>query len=285
MIDLVVITQGHHPEALRACIESAMAQSSVALNVICVGNGWPPTGLPEGVTTVFEPENLGVPGGRNVGAAYGDAPFIMFLDDDAQFATTDGLAKLIAYFNEHPRVGLVQPRIADPTTGYTEPRWIPRSVAGNPARPGNAFTIAEGVSIVRRDVFEDIGGWAEQFFYGHEGIELTWQVWDRGYRARYVPEVTVYHPAGAPLRNAEQIRMNARNRVWVAKRNLPTGIRHIYLTTWWLAMMLRLRTNSSSRAQWRRGWQEGQQSPHGRQRQIRWRTVARLALLGHPPIF
>src|SRR5690606_39511868 len=65
------------------------------------------------------------------------------------------------------------------------------------------------------------GGWAEPFFYAHEGIELAWRVWDQGLRAWYAGELVAHHPAIEPTRHSYYYRLNARNRVWLAKRNLP----------------------------------------------------------------
>lgn len=283
-IDIVVLTQGRDLPALERCLSSLLAQEDVAARVICVGNGYELPELPAGVEPFNEPENLGAPGGRNVGAAYGSAPLILFFDDDAWFSDTKALATLVEYMRRQPKAGLIQPRLVDPENGRTEPRWVPRSVVGDPARPGPAFTIAEGVSLVRREIFEKVGGWAD-FFYGHEGIELTWQVWNAGYVARYLPQVVAHHPSGIPFRRPQQMWMNARNRVWVARRNLPQPIRAVYLINWWLISMARLYRDRTTRTEWLQGWRAGKTTQSKTSApQLSWRTVLRLALAGHPPI-
>ena len=49
---VVVLTQGDRPDELRRGLESLLAQRGVDLDVICVGNGWEPTGLPDGVRSL-----------------------------------------------------------------------------------------------------------------------------------------------------------------------------------------------------------------------------------------
>lgn len=284
-IDAVVLSQGTDLPSLHRCIDSLLAQTGVKLNVVCVGNGWEVTGLPSDVEAINEPTNIGAPAGRNVGAAFGSAPYILFFDDDAWFADTNAVATLVAYMERRSDAGLVQPRLVDPVNGRTEPRWVPRSMVGDPSRPGPAFTISEGASLVRRALFEDVGGWAAEFFYGHEGIELTWQTWNHGYSARYLPQVIAHHPSGAPFRRPKHMWMNARNRVWVARRNLPAPIRQWYLFNWLIISMIRLNRDPAARKEWLRGWRAGKKSqvPAGG-KHLSWKTVIKLALLGHPPI-
>ena len=70
-VGVVVLTQGTRPDDLARGIRSILDQEQVALDVVCVGNGWDPASadpaLPAGVKTVHLPENLGIPAGRNRG--------------------------------------------------------------------------------------------------------------------------------------------------------------------------------------------------------------------------
>lgn len=65
-VGVVVLTRGDRPVELRRALDSVLRQTEVQVSVVCVGNGWEPTDLPEPVRTVALPVNLGV-GARNVG--------------------------------------------------------------------------------------------------------------------------------------------------------------------------------------------------------------------------
>ena len=65
----VVLSQGTRPVELAAAVQSLLDQTDVSLEVIVVGNGWEPSGLPDAVRTVYLPTNLGAPRGRNRGIA------------------------------------------------------------------------------------------------------------------------------------------------------------------------------------------------------------------------
>lgn len=141
----------------------------------------------------------------------------------------------------------------------------------------------EGVHATRRAAFDAVGGWPGNFFYGHEGIDLAWRLIDAGWQIRYEPSVVVNHPATSPTRHAVYYRMNARNRVWVARRNLPIPLLPIYLGVWVAITLVRVRSLPALR-QWFQGFWEGLTTPCGERRPMRWSSVLTMARLGRPPI-
>ena len=282
-VGAVVLSMGTRPAEFPLALSTLLAQEDVDLDVVVVGNGWDPVGLPPGVRTIHLPENVGIPEGRNVGAAQAHGDVLFFYDDDASLPTTDVLARLCAVLIEHPEVGAVQPRPVDPTGLPSPKRWVPRPGSRHPLRPGVVGWIWEGTFVVRAQVFRDAGGWPGQFFYGHEGIELVWRIWDQGYTTWYAPDIVMNHPATSPARHAVYLRNNARNRVWVARRNLPAPLIAVYLSTWTLVSVVRLRSPRLLR-EWFAGFREGLGPGAGDRRIMRWSTVLRLARAGRPPV-
>ena len=279
----VVLSMGTRPDDFPRAMESLMSQRGVDLEVVVVGNGWVPEGLPAGVRTVHLPENVGIPEGRNIGAAAVGGDIILFYDDDAYLPTEDVVARLVAVLDERPEVAAVQPRPVDPAGKPSPARWVPRPGGRDPLRPGVVTWVWEGTFAIRRDVFEQVGGWPGHFFYGHEGIELMWQVWDAGYVGWYAPDVVMHHPATSPARHAVYYRLNARNRVWVARRNLPWPVAALHLLAWTLLTVARLRSPRTLAA-WFAGFREGLGDGAGERRPISWRTVWRLTRAGRPPV-
>jgi GT2 family glycosyltransferase len=282
-VGVVVLSQGNRPAELRRCLESVRTQRGVEVDVVVVGNGWLPTGLPDGTRARHEPTNVGAAAGRNIGAREVAGELIFFLDDDAWLDTADTLAAAAALFGQVPRLGAVQLRVRG-ADGTTLRRWVPRARVGDPARSGPAFALAEGVTLVRRVAFRDVGGWTEAFYFGHEGVDLAWRLWDAGWQVRYVGELGVRHPTTAPSRHAEFFRLNARNRVWLARRNLPAPLVPVYLGVWTVLTSARLVRKPRALRTWWRGFIEGWRTDPGTRRPMRWRTVGRLARLGQPPI-
>jgi GT2 family glycosyltransferase len=283
-VGVVVLSQGRRPEGLAASLASVLRQEGVALDVVVVGNGWDPHGLPDGVRGLHLPENLGIPAGRNAGVPLVAGETLFFLDDDETVPSAAFLADSLALMRGAGDIALVQPRIVDPTGAATPRRWIPRIRKGDPARSSAVMSVLEGAVVVRRDAFEVAGGWAGQFFYAHEGIELAWRVWDQGLRAWYAGDLVAHHPAVAPTRHAEYHRLTARNRVWLARRNLPLPLVPVYVGSWTAVQLLRSARNRDGLGTWLRGWCEGWTTSPGPRRPMSWGTVIRMARAGRPPV-
>jgi GT2 family glycosyltransferase len=285
LIGVVVLTQGTRPDDLAAALASVAEQRGVRTDVIVVGNGWRPIGLPRGIRGVYLPRNLGIPAGRNAGIDLVDGDHLLFLDDDARLGSPDFLRSMLTKFDGDPSLGLIQPRV-DATDGTAPRRWIPRLRKGDPHRSSPAFSCWEGAVVVRRDAFVAAGEWPEEFFYAHEGIDMAFRLWDAGHRVLYAGDVAALHPPIDPRRHAEHDRNNARNRVWIARRNLRWPLSWIYVGTWTFVQFIRGARAGQLRRQstWFAGWWEGWRTDPGPRRRMKWSTVWRMTRLGRPPI-
>lgn len=287
-VGAVIITMGNRPDELRALLDSVAKQEGDRIEVVVVGNGSPVPEVPAGVRTVELPENLGIPGGRNVGIeAFGkdgkDIDILLFLDDDGLLARQDTARLCRRAFAADPELGIISFRIADPDTGETQRRHVPRLRASDPMRSSRVTTFLGGANAVRTKVFAEVGGLPDAFFYAHEETDLAWRALDAGWMIDYRADMVLYHPTTAPSRHAVYHRMVARNRVWLARRNLPAPLVPVYLGLWMLLTLLRRPSRPALRA-WFGGFKEGLRTPCGPRRPMKWRTVWRLTRLGRPPV-
>jgi len=280
---VVILTMGERPDDLRRAIDSIVAQQDVSVDVVVVGNGWQPIDLPAGVRALALEANRGIPAGRNAGAQHVSGDLLFFLDDDASIPDPHFLASIKGRFSSDPGLGLIQPRVEDPAGVQPPGRWVPRLIVGDRTRSSYATTLWEGATAVRREVFDAAGGWPDEFFYGHEGIDLVWRVWDAGFTCWYAGDLVVHHPVINPLRHPEFYRMNARNRVWLAKRNLPAVLEPLYVGSWVALTVARVRERQALRA-WFAGLAEGMRESPAERRPMSWKTVARMAKAGRPPV-
>ncbi|MET9296550.1 glycosyltransferase [Streptomyces sp. NPDC003077] len=287
-VGAVVLTMGNRPQELRALLDSVAKQDGDPIEVVVVGNGSPLPPLPEGVRTVELPENVGIPAGRNVGIeAFGpggsEMDILLFLDDDGLLDRTDTAELCREAFARDKRLGIVSFRIADPDTGQTQRRHVPRLRASDPMRSSRVTTFLGGANAVRTKVFQEVGGLPDDFFYAHEETDLAWRALDAGWLIDYRADMVLLHPATAPSRHAVYHRMVARNRVWLARRNLPALLVPVYLGVWLLLTLARRPSGPALRA-WLGGFKEGWTAPCGPRRPMKWRTVWRLTRLGRPPV-
>ncbi|WP_443075708.1 glycosyltransferase family 2 protein [Streptomyces sp. TRM 70351] len=282
---------GNRPEELRALLESVAAQDGEPVAVVVVGNGAPLPelpALPGGLRTVELPENLGIPGGRNAGVeAFGsggrDVDAVLFLDDDGCLPRSDTAELCRRAFTADAELGIVSFRIADPQTGLTQRRHVPRLRAADPMRSSRVTTFLGGACAVRTAVLRQVGGLPEDFFYAHEETDLAWRALDAGWAIDYRADLVLHHPTTLPSRHAVYHRMVARNRVWLARRLLPVPLIPVYLGVWVLLTLARRPSKAALRA-WLGGFREGWSTPCGPRRPLRWRTVWRMTRLGRPPV-
>jgi GT2 family glycosyltransferase len=282
-LSCVILTMGDRAAELDRAIASAMAQRDAEVEVVVVGNGASVPAPPDGVMVVGLPENVGVAAGRNAGAVAASGDVILFLDDDGWYRGPDTGRHVAERFATEPDLAVLSFRVVDPDGGPGA-RWhVPRLRAGDPERSSVVTTFAGGACAVRRSAFAAAGGLPEAFFYAHEETDLAWRLLGLGYRLEYDAAVAVCHHALPNARHAGFYRLDGRNRVLLARRNLPWPLACAYLLDWFALTVLRERSWPAVRG-WAAGFAEGWRMDPGERRPLSVRTVWRMTRAGRPPV-
>lgn len=161
------------------------------------------------VTLVESPVNLGYGRGLNLGMSRATTPYVLFMNPDAVIATPD-IARLRAFMDEHPRVGLAAPAILEgdgqiqyagilPTPG----RILSAAAGGRWTRlqqpiirgaaPFRTDWLCGALLLARRDLMQEIGGFDPRFFLYFEETDLCRRVLERGYELWAVGEAAAFH--------------------------------------------------------------------------------------------
>ena len=209
------------------------------------------------------------------------ADVVGFLDDDA-VASPSVTEHTLDAFARDPSLGAVSFRLVD-EEGESAPLHVPRPRGRGPDVDGEVAVILGGACAIRREAYEEVGGYYTDLFYGHEEVELCWRLVDAGWRIRYLADVKVFHPRTEISRHADGWRLTGRNRVLIARRTLPWPVALAHVSIWLLMGLVRAGREGSARAYWS-GWWSGWRHPVDRS-PISWRGVWRLARLGRPPVF
>ena len=283
-IGCVVLTGRRRPDLLRAAVDSLLRQTGVETDVVVVGNGVEPEGVPDGVRVVALPQDDGIPAGRNAGVPHVRGELLFFLDDDARLAEPGTLARVARAFAADPRLGMVQLHVEPLEPGGARSRdWIPRLRNGDPARSSDITVVWEGAVGIRRAAFEQAGGWPAPFRFVHEGVDLGWRVLDAGWRVRYLGDAVALHPSPTGTPHGYSYYFGARNRVWLARRYLPLPLGALYVGAFALRSAPRL-TSRRARQEAARGYRDGMRGPGPGRDRLRSRTLARMVRAGRPPI-
>ena len=207
----VIIVNYNGGDELWHCLASAVSSVPTGSEVIVIDNASTDASaeaierdFPH-VRLIRSRTNLGFGGGNNLGAQSARGKFLVFLNPDTRVAE-GWLAALLAPFEADPHVGLVTAKVllaAQPDrintcgnavhlTGLTLCRGM--------GFPKSAFEMAEEVDAVsgaafaiRRDLFEALGGFDEDFFLYLEDTDLSWRARLAGWRCWYAPDSVVFH--------------------------------------------------------------------------------------------
>jgi len=306
LIDWVVLTRGDRPTALTAALASLRASPStgsivVVLNGPAAGATIDPGSLGsdldsggadsdgldsggaagDGVMVVESAENLGVPGGRDLGLESTRSPLVGFLDDDARLVSTDALGSVLQQFATDPSLGAMSLRLVD-EDGNTSRRHVPRRGAGGADRSGPVATFLGGASIIRRCAYLEAGRYWADLVYGHEELDLAWRLIEHDYSIRYEADISVYHPHTEISRHADGWWRTGRNRVLIARRNLPAPIMAAHSVAWLVIGTLRA-PGGDCRRRYIAGWFGAWRLAVDRN-PLSWSTLRRLGQLGRFPI-
>jgi len=281
-LSCVILTMGDRGVELERAIGSALAQRGADVEVIVVGNGADVV-APDGVTVIGLAENVGVAAGRNAGVAAASGDVILFLDDDGWYSGPGAGRHVAGRFAAEPELAVLSFRVVDPGTGAGA-RWhVPRLRAGDPGRSSVVTTFAGGTCAVRRSAFVAAGGLPEAVFYAQEETDLAWRLLGLGYRLEYDAAVVVCHHVLPNARHAGFYRLDGRNRVLLARRNLPWPLAWAYLLDWFAVTVLRERSAQAVRA-WAQGFAVGWRMDPGERQALSLRTVWRMIRAGRPPV-
>ena len=283
-LSCVILTMGNRPAEVIRAIDSVLAQRGAPVDLVVVGNGADVTGLPAGVRTVRLPENVGVAAGRNAGVAACEGDVVLFLDDDGWYPDPGLAGHIAGLFAADPALAVLSMQVVDPDGGPGA-RWhVPRLRAGDPERSSVVTTFLGGACAIRRSAFLEAGGLPDLFFYGHEETDLAWRLMDRGYRLEYDATARMCHHTLPNARHDTFRRQDGRNRVLLARRNLPWPLAAVYLADWMVLTAARERGRRGSLRPWFAGFAEGWRIDPGPRRPISLRTAWRMARAGRPPV-
>lgn len=193
-----------------------------------------------GDATVIQSEiNLGFAEGNNAAARDADTPYLVFLNPDA-FPQPDWLTNLITTIERHPdaaAIGSLQLRADAPGTldgagdvlhatgmGYRGGHGQPRHAAPNSL--AETFSACAAAMLVRREAFEQIGGFDSRYFCFFEDVDLSFRLRLNGWRILQAPDAIVEHVGGgsARARSAFAEYYGARNRLWTFVKCMPPAL-------------------------------------------------------------
>ena len=86
----------------------------------------------------------------------------------------------------------------------------------------HCFWASGACFFIRRNVWEELNGFDEDFFMHQEEIDLCWRAFNLGYKTKCIVGSQVYHLGAASLKpSAQKTFYNHRNSLWMLIKNIP----------------------------------------------------------------
>ncbi len=188
-------------------------------------------------------ENYGYSKGYNQLLKHISFDYVALVNSDIE-VTNNWLTPLIAVLESNTQIAAVQPKIK---SFHTKTHFEYAGAAGGfidtygyPFCRGRLFdtleedqgqydtniqiTWASGACfLVRKSLFDKVGGFDDDFFAHMEEIDLGWRFINNGYKINYTYQSTVYHVGGGTLayESAFKTYLNFRNGLYLLIKNLP----------------------------------------------------------------
>ena len=190
-------------------------------------------------------ENHGYAGGYNLGLKEVDSEYIVLVNSDIR-VTENWLTPLVAFMDSHPDYAAAMPKIlsdekpdefeyAGASGGFLDGLSYPycrgrmfetiEKDTGQYDEKIDVDWVSGAAFIIRRQLFESLGGFDQSFFAHQEEIDLCWRIRRSGYRLAVIPTSTVYHLGGGTLayNNSRKVFLNFRNNLLMILKNEPAG--------------------------------------------------------------
>ncbi|WGD38080.1 glycosyltransferase [Lysinibacter sp. HNR] len=194
-----------------------------------------------GIKLVVTEENLGFAGGCNLGVKQSTGEFVAFLNNDAR-PDSGWIREAIAVFKRSSKIGAVASKVLDwegekvdfISAGLTWYGMGYKPLTGDPAprvpdKTANVLFGTGAAMFVRREVYDELGGFDERYFMFFEDVDLGWRLNLAGYRFVYEPSSLAYHKHHASMNkhgSFKETYLLERNALFTLYKNIGEEVLH-----------------------------------------------------------
>ncbi len=155
--------------------------------------------------------------------------YVILLNPDTT-VEQDTFAKMIAFMDSHPEIGLAGPRVLnnDGAEQHSVSARYPGHRHGEKDLgnlPGTIACVMGACQIVRTPLLLSVGGFDEDFFLYGEDQDLCLRIRKQGYEIGYIGDVVIMHHGGMSERNnppAEIVRKKIRAEILFCEKHYYT---------------------------------------------------------------
>ncbi len=155
-------------------------------------------------------KNYGFAEPNNIGAKNAKGNFLLFLNNDTE-VTPNFVTELVNAAKTDKQIAICQSLLLKPS-GEIDSSGDFLDTLGraysSKIKPGPTKEIlsARGASmLVKREIFENLGGFNKEYFASFEDVDLGWRCWIAGYKVIVVTSSIVYHSGGQTIKELSSV--------------------------------------------------------------------------------
>jgi len=223
----IIIVNWNSIDYLRECIVSIYRHTKLSFEIIVVDNASPcgdaalleQECLP--ITLIKSKENLGFAGANNLGFKHSSGKYILFLNPDTRLVSPaiDLMVQALGTMQDAGIIGctLLNENLSIQTSciqtfptilnqcldsDWLRQRWPHSRLWGtgqlfsDSGKPASVEMISGACMLVRRDIFEQVGLFSEEYFMYAEDLDLCYKIEKQGYLNYFLSTATVIHYGG-----------------------------------------------------------------------------------------
>jgi GT2 family glycosyltransferase/SAM-dependent methyltransferase len=207
----IVIPVHNRSSLTRECLDALLADLPAQAEVIVVDDASSDetpdvlASYGERIRPVSLAENRGFAGACNAGVASSSAEYVVLLNNDTR-PTVGWLEALVAYADAHPPAAVIGAKLLWPDgavqhagVAIDADRDVRHIYAGFPGdhpavnRARRFQVVTAACVLLRREVFESLGGLDTAFRNGYEDVDFCLRAGAAGHEVHYCPDCVVYH--------------------------------------------------------------------------------------------
>jgi N-acetylglucosaminyl-diphospho-decaprenol L-rhamnosyltransferase len=203
------------------------------------------------VKLIKSQENLGYGRGNNLGVSHSNGEYLVIVNPDVALSL-GAVLTMVDFLNNHPLVGMVGPRTVDSdgnisytarpnyTVARISARYLgltklwPRLAYGKylqlirqTVKPFDADWLQGSCFVIRREIYQQVKGFDDNFFLFMEDVDLCDRIWQSGWRITFHPNAKVSHIGSESVSRFPVTRIRSYHispLYYFRKRNKPNAV-------------------------------------------------------------